>query len=102
VVHHDRRGGARGVVETHGRGDPVVNREGEQTPDLVSEDERMTILGEGDEPNRPHPLPPSTREQRTRRRSLSTQYALPSRVCGKPRRNLPAKPKCRAYSRSST
>src|SRR5690606_1558737 len=46
--------GAEGVHQ------PLVARQRVQPADLIGEDEGLTVLGEGDEPYRPHRVPPPT------------------------------------------
>ncbi|GIF19793.1 hypothetical protein Ate02nite_25230 [Paractinoplanes tereljensis] len=40
---------------------PVVDGESQEPADLIGEHQGLTVLGEGDEANRPHALPPSRR-----------------------------------------
>jgi hypothetical protein len=58
--HHAGHGGHRcGAVGVQDRADPVVDRERQEPADLVGEHQGLTVLGKGDEANRPHALPPS-------------------------------------------
>ncbi|GAA3449862.1 hypothetical protein GCM10018962_16950 [Dactylosporangium matsuzakiense] len=54
--------------------DTLIDRQRQEPPDLVGQDERLPVLREGDESHRPHRVPPSHPLQAPSAGAFQSQY----------------------------